>query len=81
MSPWRIENGCETLANLRAGCYAEVLEVGDAKGSTRLRELGFAPGAGVEVLRAGETLLIKLGEQRLCMRAESAETVSVLPYD
>lgn len=79
MSPWRQKNGSETLGNLRPGALAEVLDVGTSRGGLRLRELGFAPGVSVEVLRGGDTLLVRLGEQRLCMRTESADAVSVIP--
>lgn len=79
MSPWRQKNGCKTLGNLRPGALAEVVGVSVTQGSTRLRELGFAPGVSVEVLSGGETLLVRLGEQRLCMRASSAEAVAVSP--
>lgn len=81
MSPWKTENGEETLGNLRTGCHAAVIDVADhTKGELRLRELGFAPGAEVEVILSGETLLVRLGEQRLCLRKDSADGISVTPF-
>ena len=80
MSPWTSKNGKETLGNLREGCQAAVTEVCECeRAELRLQELGFVPGTPVEVLCQGETMLVRLGDQRLSLRRESAEAVSVYP--
>ncbi len=80
MSPWNLENGPETLGNLRPGHPAAVLNVGaSAQDGSRLQELGFVAGMPVEVLSCGGTLMVRLGEQRMCLCLESADEVSVTP--
>ncbi|MES2200854.1 MAG: FeoA family protein [candidate division FCPU426 bacterium] len=80
MSPWKTKNGVETLDNLRPGFSAAVLEVLDRdRHDTRLQEIGIVPGAQVEVLATGTTMLVRVGEQRLSLRKEAAEAVTVYP--
>ena len=80
MSPWKSENSAGTLDNLRPGIIAAVLEVLErGRHDRKLQEMGFVPGASVEVLSQGQPMIVRLGEQRLCLRQEAAEAVSVFP--
>ena len=67
-----------TLGSLGVGHHGEIM---DARGQCRLMELGFLPGAAVEVISDGDTMLVRLGDQRMCLRRDSAERVSVLELD
>lgn len=81
MSPWNNQQASETLDNLRPGFQAAVLEVhaSNRPACLRLQELGLVPGAPVEVLSSGDSILVRVGEQRLVLRRELAHEVSVLP--
>lgn len=44
---------------------------------SRLRELGVVPGVRIRVLRAGASLVIQVGEGRLCLRRKDAMPILV----
>ncbi len=81
MSPWNNKQATETLDNLRPGFQAAVLEVqsDNRPACLRLQELGLVPGAPVEVIATGSSIIVRVGEQRLCLGRELAHAVSVLP--
>ncbi len=81
MSPWKNQTEPETLSNLRPGVSAVVLGVqSDNEQTLRLREMGLCAGAFVEVLNNDSTVLVRVGEQRLCLAADYAREVTVLPH-
>ncbi len=43
----------------------------------RLRELGLRDGAQVEMLQPGTPCIVRLGEQKLCFRADEITSVLV----
>ena len=43
--------------------------------ASRLRELGFLPGASLRVLRSGSALIVKIGETRLALRRSDATSI------
>ncbi len=81
MSPWKNQTEPETLSNLRPGVSAVILGIqSDAKHTLRLREMGLCAGAFVEVLNNDSTVLVRVGEQRLCLANDYAREVAVLPH-
>jgi Fe2+ transport system protein FeoA len=69
-----------SLLELEPGTKAGVLCVECGKEvSSRLQELGFVPGASVEVLGSGCPMVVRVGETRLCLREEQAAGIRVLP--
>lgn len=64
----------QLLANGQAGAIAAV--VGKCESVHRLHEMGLREGAEVEMIQPGSPCIIRLGEHRLCMRAD--DLVSVL---
>lgn len=44
---------------------------------SRLRELGVVPGVRIRVLRTGASLVIQVGEGRLCLRRSDAVPILV----
>jgi Fe2+ transport system protein FeoA len=81
MSPWKNPSQERTLANLKPGQNAAVLEIQSSSqpACLRLQELGILPGTPLLVISSGGAVMVQVGEQRLCLREELAETVSVLP--
>ncbi|MBC8872154.1 MAG: ferrous iron transport protein A [Planctomycetes bacterium] len=43
----------------------------------RLREMGLGPGTEIEMVQPGSPCIIRLGEQRLCFRADESLNVLV----
>ncbi len=81
MSPWKNQTQPETLANLRPGVSAVVLGTKTGEGHTlRLREIGLCAGAFVEVLNNDRDVVVRVGEQRLCLAEDYAREVNVLPH-
>jgi len=67
-----------SLSSLSRGQEATVAEIcGGTALATRLREFGCLQGAAVRVLRVGSTLMVQLGELRLCIRRHDAELILV----
>jgi len=57
------------LSQLPAGKIGEIVEVsGPAAGVARLQELGFQAGRTVEMVRPGETCIVKLDRCKMCVR-------------
>jgi Fe2+ transport system protein FeoA len=81
MSPWKNPTLEPTLANLKPGQEAAVLEVlaSSQPACLRLQELGLIPGTPVLVISSSGAVMVQVGEQRLCLREELAESVAVLP--
>ena len=80
MSPWRIEEAEENLANLKPGHLAAVLQAGRATPERlRLMEMGFVPGAMVEVISGKISLMVRIGDHRMCLHPHYASQVAVLP--
>jgi Fe2+ transport system protein FeoA len=44
---------------------------------SRLQELGLLPGARVRVLASGSPCILLLGQTRLCLRGEEADSILV----
>lgn len=61
----------------QAGQISDVL--GQPEEVQRLRELGFRNGADVQMLTPGLPCVVKLGEQRLCLRCQDGVCVLVSP--
>lgn len=53
----------------------------DSPLSARLRVLGVMAGVPIRVARAGSPLIIEVGDSRLCLRANEAESVRVCPME
>lgn len=70
-----------SLNSLTAGSRAGILciECGQDV-SLRLQELGFVPGANVEVLSTGCPLVVRVGDTRLCIREAQASVIKVQPF-
>jgi Fe2+ transport system protein FeoA len=81
MSPWKNPTLHPTLANLKPGQNAAVLEIqsGSQPACLRLQEMGLLPGTPLLVISSGGAVMVQVGEQRLCLREELAESVAVLP--
>jgi Fe2+ transport system protein FeoA len=81
MSPFAHNAAFGTLAQLEPGFPAAVLEVRgqDQPMCLRLQELGLVPGASVEVLSKESGLLLRVGDQRLCLGEGLAQAVDVVP--
>ncbi len=45
----------------------------------RLREMGISPGANVEMLRSGSPCIVRIGDQRLCLRCHDSTSIYVKP--
>lgn len=68
------------LTELPVGSPGVVVEVGEGTHQARCSELGFIPGARVEVLRdGGETLLIAINDSRFAMSRACLRQIIVLP--
>lgn len=83
MSPWKNPILQPTLANLKPGQEAAVLEVkaNSQPACLRLQELGMVPGTPVLVISSAGAVMVQVGEQRLCLGQELAESVAVLPFN
>lgn len=81
MSPFAHNAASGTLAELRPGFQAAVLDVRgqDQPLCVRLQELGLVPGASVEVISREGGLMIRIGEQCLALGEGLAEAVDVVP--
>jgi len=80
MSPWKDERQPETLANLRPGVNAAVLGVeNESREGLRLGELGLCAGAFLQVLTNDRSVVVRVGEQRLCLAEAYAKDVTVTP--
>ncbi len=63
---------------LFAGQRAKIDQViGTADHVQRLRELGLRDGVTVEMLQPGSPCIVRLGEQKLCFRADEITSVLV----
>jgi Fe2+ transport system protein FeoA len=68
------------LELLQSGETAFVETVcGDLNHVQRLRELGFADGARLEMLQPGVPCIVRLAGQRLCFRADALTSILVRP--
>ena len=81
MSPWKNPSLEQTLANLKSGQSAAVLDVQSSSlpACLRLQELGMVPGTPVRVISNNGSLVIQVGEQKLCLNADLAQAVAVMP--
>ena len=81
MSPWKNPLSNPTLANLKAGQMAAVLDVrSDSQPAClRLQEMGMVPGTPLRVISNNGSLLIEVGEQKLCLHEDLALAVAVIP--
>ncbi len=81
MSPWKNPSLDGTLANLKAGQTAAVLEVNSHSqpACLRLQELGLVPGTPLRVISNSGAMMIQVGEQKLCLHEDLAQAVAVLP--
>ena len=69
-----------SLSSLSRGEEAKILEVrGSSLFAARLRELGFTPGVSIRVMRSGWTVVVQIGEGRLCLRRQDAASVLIQP--
>ena len=82
MSPWKNPSLDATLANLKPGQAAAVLEItaSSSPSCLRLQELGLVPGTPVQVISSAGSVMVQVGMQRLCLREELAQSVGVLPF-
>ena len=82
MSPWKNPSLAPTLANLKVGQNAAVLEIGSSHlpACLRLQEMGLVPGTPLVVISSGGAVMVQVGEQRLCLREELALSVAVHPF-
>jgi Fe2+ transport system protein FeoA len=82
MSPWKNPTLDPTLANLKPGRPAAVLEVSSSlqPACLRLQEMGLVPGTPLLVISSAGAVMVQVGEQRLCLREELAQSVAVLPF-
>ncbi len=73
-----IGNLAISLSDLKPGVKAGIvcMECGEEV-SQRLQELGFVPGAEVEVMDAGCPRLVRVGDARICLREAQARGVRV----
>ena len=66
-----------SLSSWQSGDEGVVTAVpGTSRLLSRLRELGLVPGVKIRVLRTGTSLVIQVGEGRLCLRR--VDTVPIL---
>jgi Fe2+ transport system protein FeoA len=80
MSPWKDTTLPACLANLREGVDGVVNRVnGQGKNQDRLQEMGLVQGTPVKVITSGKTMLIKVGDQSLCLPKVHADKVAVVP--
>lgn len=57
------------LSQLPAGRTGEIVEVsGPPSGVARLQELGFQTGRTIEMIRPGDTCIVKLDRCKMCVR-------------
>ena len=74
----RSDSNPVSLSTMSRDQEARVVEVrGSTRLAARLRELGFTPGVQIRVVRAGWTLVVQIGEGRLCIRRRDAASVRV----
>jgi Fe2+ transport system protein FeoA len=68
------------LSQLPPRCEAIVASI-DAppRLASRLRDLGFLPGATLRVLRSGSALIVQIGETRLALRRRDAAAIRLAP--
>jgi Fe2+ transport system protein FeoA len=81
MTPWKDPQLDSTLANLKSGQQAAVLAV-KHQGQPmclRLQELGFVPGMALTVISNQGSVMVQVGDQRLCLEEALARTVDVVP--
>jgi ferrous iron transport protein A len=70
--------GLVPLGLLRAGQTGRISEVIGGGGlAHRLHEMGLRSGAEVQMIRAGSPCIIRLGGQKLCVRADEMTSVLV----
>jgi Fe2+ transport system protein FeoA len=69
-----------SLSELKPGVKAGIvcMQCGEEV-SQRLQELGFVPGAEIEVLDTGCPLLVRVEDARICLREAHAQGVRVSP--
>ena len=68
------------LQLLGAGQAGQISEVvGQPEEVQRLRELGFRNGADVQMVTPGLPCVVRLGDQRLCLRCQDGVCVLVAP--
>lgn len=80
MSPWKDQNMPACLGNLKEGIHAAVCHSSNADElHLRLQEMGVVPGTLVKVLTEGNTMVVKVGDQRICLPRCEADRVSVVP--
>ena len=79
MSPWKNDNSKTCLANLKEGVDAAVFEISD-KEHRRLQEMGLVQGTPVKVITSGENMVVKVGDQSLCLPKVQADKVGVVPF-
>ena len=81
MSPWKNPILLPTLANLKEGQTAAVLEVeaSSQPACLRLQEMGLVPGTPLMVISNSGAVMVQVGEQRLCLGQDLAQAVAVLP--
>ena len=70
------------LTACRKGDTGTVFDVsGSCETSKRLAELGVHEGSVVHVKRAGMPMIVQVGETRICLRAEMADSILVTLSD
>jgi Fe2+ transport system protein FeoA len=81
MSPWKNPILQPTLANLKPGQTAAVLDIeaSSQPACLRLQEMGLVPGTPLLVISNSGAVMVQVGEQRLCLGEELAQAVAVLP--
>ena len=63
---------------LTVGESATVEDLGNDVGAMhRLREMGFEPGAEVELLQAGSPCILRVGQQRVALRCDELSQILV----
>lgn len=68
------------LSHLMTGQKAEIGQLmGRPENVRRLAEMGLRDGTAVEMLRPGSPCIIRLGGQRICIRANELLSVLVRP--
>ncbi len=68
------------LELLATGEWARVAELhGESGWHHRMAELGLQPGCRVQMIRSGSPCLLRVGESRLCLRADWAMHILVEP--
>ena len=68
------------LSHLVTGQKAEIGQLlGRSDNVRRLTEMGFSSGTALEMIRSGSPCIIRLGGQRICIRANELMSVLVHP--